>query len=77
VGWLYLAVIVDLFSRLVVGWALARTEDEQLVELARLVAVVKRHPPAGLMQHCDRGSEFPSDRYLASLSKLGIQVSMR
>ncbi len=75
-GWLYLAVIVDLFSRMVVGWAMASTEDEQLVELARLLAVVKRHPPAGLMHHSDRGSEFTSDRYLALLAKLGIQVSM-
>jgi putative transposase len=75
-GWLYLAVIVDLFSRMVVGWAMASTEDEQLVELALRMAVVKRHPPAGLMHHSDRGSEFTSDRYLASLSKLGIQVSM-
>ena len=63
-GWLYLAVILDLFSRMVVGWAMAATEDEQLVELARLLAVVKRHPPAGLLHHCDRGSECTSDRYL-------------
>jgi len=76
VGWLYLAVMVDLFSRMVVGWAMASTEDEQLVELARLLAVVKRHPPAGLMHHSDRGSEFTSDHYLALLAKLGIQVSM-
>ena len=41
-GWLYLAVIVDLFSRMVVGWAMAATEDEQLVELALRMAVVKR-----------------------------------
>ena len=75
-GWLYLAVIVDLFSRMVVGWAMASTEDEQLVELALRMAVVKRHPPAGLMHHSDRGSEFTSDRYLALLAQLGIQVSM-
>ncbi len=75
-GWLYLAAIVDLFSRMVVGWAMAATEDEQLVELALRMAVVKRHPPAGLLHHSDRGSEFTSDRYLARLSALGIQVSM-
>jgi putative transposase len=73
-GWLYLAVMVDLFSRMVVGWA--ATEDEQLVELALRMAVVKRHPPAGLLHHSDRGSEFTSDRYLALLAELGIQVSM-
>ena len=75
-GWLYLAAIVDLFSRMVVGWAMAATEDEQLVELALRMAVVKRHPPAGLLHHSDRGSEFTSDRYLALLAELGVQVSM-
>jgi putative transposase len=75
-GWLYLAVIVDLFSRMVVGWAMAATEDEQLVELALRMAVVKRHPPAGLLHHSDRGSECTSDRYLTLLSDLGIEVSM-
>ncbi len=75
-GWLYLAVIVDLFSRLVVGWAMAPTEDEQLVELALRMAVAQRHPPAGLLHQSDRGSEFTSDRYLALLQELGIQVSM-
>ncbi len=47
-GWLYLAVIVDLFSRMVVGWAMAITEDEQLVELALRMAVVKRQEASGL-----------------------------
>src|SRR5713226_294376 len=75
-GWLYLAVILDLFSRMVVGWSMAATEDEQLVELALRMAVVKRHPPAGLLHHSDRGSEFTSDRYLALLAELGIEVSM-
>ncbi len=75
-GWLYLAVIVDLFSRMVVGWAMAETSDERLVELALCMALVKRQPPAGLLHHCDRGSEFTSDRYLALLAELGIQVSM-
>jgi putative transposase len=75
-GWLYLAVILDLFSRMVVGWSMAATEDEQLVELALRMAVVKRHPPAGLLHHSDRGSECTSDRYLALLASLGIEVSM-
>jgi putative transposase len=75
-GWLYLAVILDLFSRLVVGWAMAATEDSELVELALRMAVAQRHPPTGLLHHSDRGSEFTSDRYLALLAELGIQVSM-
>ncbi len=75
-GWLYLAVILDLFSRMVVGWAMAATEDEQLVELALRMALAKRRPPAGLLHHSDRGSEFTSDRYLALLHEAGIEVSM-
>ena len=75
-GWLYLAVILDLFSRMVVGWAMAATEDEQLVELAFRMAVAQRHPPTGLLHHSDRGTEFTSDRYLALLHDLGIEVSM-
>jgi putative transposase len=61
-GWLYLAGILDLFSRMVLGWAMAATEDGQVVELARLLALATRHPPAGLLHHSDRGSEFTSER---------------
>jgi putative transposase len=75
-GWLYLAVILDLFSRLVVGWAMAATEDTQLVELALRMALARRRPPEGLLHHSDRGSEFTSDRYLAVLRAAGIEVSM-
>jgi putative transposase len=75
-GWLYLAVILDLFSRLVVGWAMATTEDAQLVELALRMALAHRHPAEGLLHHSDRGSEFTSDRYLAVLREAGIEVSM-
>ena len=75
-GWLYLAVILDLFSRMVIGWSMAATEDEQLVELALRMAVAQRRPPAGLLHHSDRGSEFTSDRYLALLAELGIEVSI-
>lgn len=75
-GWLYLAVILDLFSRLVIGWAMAATEDAALVELALRMAVARRNPEAGLLHHSDRGSEFTSDRYQAALQELGIQVSM-
>jgi transposase InsO family protein len=75
-GWLYLSVILDLFSRLVVGWAMAATEDTDLTELALRMAVARRHPEVGLLHHSDRGSEFTSERYLALLAELGIQVSM-
>ena len=75
-GWLYLAVILDLFSRMVVGWAMAPSEDSALVELALRMAVARRHPEVGLLHHSDRGTEFTSDRYQGALRELGIEVSM-
>jgi putative transposase len=75
-GWLYLAVVLDLFSRMVVGWAMAETEDEQLVTLAFQMALVRRHPQAGLLHHSDRGSEYTSLGYQTLLARLGIEVSM-
>jgi transposase InsO family protein len=74
-GWVYLAVILDLFSRMVVGWAMAASEDGALVELALRMAYARRHPGAGLLHHSDRGTEFTSDRYQAALRELGIEVS--
>ena len=75
-GWLYLAVILDLFSRLVVGWAMAATEDSHLVELALRMALATRRPVAGLLHHSDRGSECTSERYQIALRQAGIEVSM-
>jgi putative transposase len=75
-GWLYLAVILDLFSRMVVGWAFSATENTELTELALRMALAQRRPPGGLVHHSDRGSEFTSDRYLELLHEVGIQVSM-
>ena len=75
-GWLYLAVILDLFSRMLGGWAMAATEDGALVELALRMAVARRLTFAGLLHHSDRGTEFPSDRSQAALRELGIEVSM-
>jgi transposase InsO family protein len=75
-GWLYLAVMLDLFSRMVVGWAMAETADTDLTELALRMAVARRYPEGDLMHHSDRGSELTSDRHLALLAQLGIQVSM-
>jgi len=73
-GWLYVAVILDLFSRLVVGWAMAATEDSELTELALRMAVARRHPASDLLHHSDRGTEFTSDRYQAALRELGIEL---
>jgi len=61
---------------MVVGWAMAATEDEQLVELALRMALATRRPATGLLHHSDRGSEFTSDRYQALLREAGFEVSM-
>lgn len=75
-GWLYLAAIVDLYSRMVVGWAMAANKDAVLVELAFRMAVASRQPDASLLHHSDRGSEFTSEYYQAALREVGIEVSM-
>jgi putative transposase len=75
-GWLFVAAILDLFSRMVVGWAMGPKEDGELVELALRMAVARRRPEAGLLHHSDRGSEFTCDRYQTALRELGIEVSM-
>ncbi|GLV55913.1 transposase [Dictyobacter sp. S3.2.2.5] len=75
-GWLFLAVILDLFSRMVIGWAMGATEDAALVELALRMAVARRHPAVGLLHHSDRGSEFTSHRYQHALRQYDIEVSM-
>src|SRR5256886_16408813 len=53
-GWLYLAAVLDLFSRRVVGWAMAVSADETLVEMALRMALVQRRPQAGLLHHTDQ-----------------------
>src|SRR5579885_3225034 len=55
-GWLYLAVMLDVFSRRVIGWAMSEHCDELLVETARLLALARRQPNPGLLHHTDRGS---------------------
>lgn len=75
-GWGYLAVILDLHSRLVVGWALADHMRTELVESALLSALNKRQPSPDLMHHSDRGSQYASTSYRGKLEALGIAVSM-
>ncbi len=75
-GWLYVAVILDLFSRMVVGWAMAPHRDSQLVEQALHMALARRHPEPGLLHHSDRGSQYTSASYQVQLAQAGIQVSM-
>ena len=75
-GWLYLAVVLDLFSRRVVGWAMGAHRNEGLVEQALRMALVDRHPAVGLLHHSDRGSQYTSGAYQALLAQRGVQVSM-
>jgi transposase InsO family protein len=77
-GWLYLAALLDTYSRLIVGWAMSIYRDEALVEAALKMALARRDlPPAtDLIQHTDRGSQYTADDYLALLKAHGIQVSM-
>jgi transposase InsO family protein len=77
-GWLYLAALLDTYSRLIVGWAMSSYRDEALVMDALRMALAQRDlPPASdLIQHTDRGSQYTADDYLTLLKAHGIQVSM-
>ena len=75
-GWFYLAVVLDLFSRLVVGWALSDRNDEALTLAALQMAIDQRQPEPGLMHHSDRGTTYASGEYQDRLAKHGFVCSM-
>ena len=75
-GWLSLAVILDLYSRRVVGWSMSARCDELLVAMALRMALVRRRPLAGLLHHTDRGSQYTSHAYRQVLEHAGMVVSM-
>jgi putative transposase len=76
-GWVYLAVVLDLFSRKVVGWALSNSLATELVSAALRQAVESRRPVGQhLLHHSDRGCQYTSDAYQQTLRTLGIQCSM-
>ena len=75
-GWLYLAVVIDLFSRAVVGWAMGSRMTADLVNDAMLMAIWKRKPAKGLIFHSDRGSQYASDSYRKIFDTHGIKASM-
>ena len=75
-GWLYLAVILDLFSRRIVGWAMGTTLERSLVRSALDMALTSRTPQAGLLCHSDRGSQYASGDYQKALQKVGAICSM-
>jgi putative transposase len=75
-GWLFLALVVDLFSRRIVGWAMAATMTSRLVVDALDMAASRRRTTAGVVAHSDRGSQYASDHYQAELRRRGMVCSM-
>jgi transposase InsO family protein len=75
-GWLYLAVVLDLYSRTVIGWSMGTTLVTQLTTDALSMALFRRRPRAGLVHHSDRGVQYASDDYQRLLRKHGITCSM-
>lgn len=75
-GWLYLAPVLDLYSRRVVGWAMAERIDTSLVEAALHMALTRRQPSAGFLHHSDQGSQYTSLTYQLQLLAHNCQVSM-
>jgi len=75
-GWLYLAAVLDLFSRRVVGWAMDEHMEASLVQQAWHMAVAQRCPSADLLHHSDQGSQYTSEVYLQDLAVYHCQVSM-
>lgn len=75
-GWLFLAAILDLYSRRVVGWATSANNDSALALDALRGALIARRPPAGLVHHSDRGSPYASADYRRGLDRAGAAASM-
>lgn len=75
-GWLYLAVVIDLFSRRIVGWAVSDRLHRSLALSALRKALAMRRPAEGLIHHSDRGSQYCSVDYQAELRRHGIRISM-
>ena len=75
-GWLYLAVVIDLFSRKVVGWSMSSRMSAQLVCDALTMALWQRKPKAGLIHHSDRGSQYASRQFRQLLAQYKVTGSM-
>jgi putative transposase len=75
-GWLYLAIVLDLFSRRIVGWATSDRLKKDLAVTALRQAIVLRRPPPGLIHHSDRGSQYCSGDYQKMLTENGFMISM-
>ena len=75
-GWLYLAVVMDLFSRKIVGWAMSNHLKASLVKEALSTAYWRRKPESGLIHHSDRGSQYAGGNYRKLLEQYGMICSM-
>lgn len=75
-GWLYLAAMLDLYNREVVGWAMSHNNDAALTLSALEMALETHTPPKGLLHHSDRGSTYTCKEYRKKLKKYGIKCSM-
>jgi len=75
-GWLYLAVLVDLYSRRIVGWAMGDRMQQDLTSAALSMAVARRNPEPGVIHHSDRGSQYASHAYRDALARHGLVSSM-
>ena len=75
-GWLYLAIVIDLYSRKIVGWAMSNRLKTSLVIEALMMAYWRRKPTKGLIHHSDRGSQYASDDYQKLLYSYGMTCSM-
>ena len=75
-GWLYLAGVLDTYSRKLIGWAMGKQHDAELVKEALHMALIQRQPGADLVHHSDRASEYASTCYQELLQQHNIQISM-
>lgn len=75
-GWMYLAIVMDLYSRRIVGWHIDKRMTTDLVSKAMMKAYNLRQPPKGLVFHSDRGSQYTSKHYRKLLANYGIRTSM-
>lgn len=75
-GWMYLAIVMDLYSRRIVGWSISKRMTTDLICKAMIMTYNLRQPPKGLVFHSDRGSQYTSKRYSKLLDGYGIRASM-
>lgn len=75
-GWLFLAVMIDLFSRKVIGWSVSQKNNRELTRDCLLMGVLRRNPPAGLMHHTDRGVTYSADESRQLLAQYEMIATM-